>query len=313
MKLKQHSGSAPLDRMTSADLVLRGDSPLIVFGGPYSNLEATRALLDQAAQLGVPADRIICTGDVVAYGADPAATVELIRQTGCHVVKGNCEENLAAGAADCGCGFPAGSTCERLSTGWFAHATRALDPEALAWMAGLPLRIDIEFGGRRLAGVHGSVRSINRFIFASTAGRVKKGELDAAASDGVLAGHCGLPFTQVLGERLWHNAGAIGLPANDGTPRGWFTVLTANTRGISIAHRALEYDHRTAAAKMCRARLPEEYAIALEAGLWPSCDVLPRKEIRERGVALEERRVLWPGRSEAVDRRPRHPLTRATR
>jgi predicted phosphodiesterase len=291
---KQHSRSALPGRMTSADLVLRGDGRLIVFGGPYSNLEATRALLDHAAELGVPADRIVCTGDVVAYGADPAATVELMRQAGCHVVRGNCEENLAAGAADCGCGFSAGSACERLSIGWFAHAARALDPESLAWMASLPRRINIEFGGRRLAVVHGSVRSINRFIFASTAARVKNGELDAAASDGVLAGHCGLPFTQVLGKRLWHNAGAIGLPANDGTPRGWYSVLTADAGSISIAHCALEYDHRTAAAKMCRARLPEEYAVALEAGLWPSCDVLPRKEIRERGVAIEESHVFWP-------------------
>jgi predicted phosphodiesterase len=301
--------------MTSVDLVIRGNGPLIMFGGPYSNLEATRALLEQAARIRVPADHIICTGDVVAYGADPAATVELMRQSGCHVVKGNCEENLAVGAADCGCGFPAGSACERLSTGWFAHATRALDPDALAWMAALPRRIDIEFGGRRLTVAHGSVRSINRFIFASTAAHIKNGELNAAASDGVLAGHCGLPFTQVLGQRLWHNAGAIGLPANDGTPRGWYSVLTADARGIFIAHRALQYDHRTAAAKMRRARLPEEYAIALESGLWPSFDVLPRKEIGERGMALEESRMFWPihERSEATNRRPRHPLTRATR
>jgi predicted phosphodiesterase len=294
MKPKQHSGNSPLDRMTRADRVLRGDGSLIIFGGPYSNLEATRALLDRAARLGVPADRIICTGDVVAYGADPAATVELMRQTECQVIKGNCEENLAAGAVDCGCGFPTGSACERLSTSWFAHATRTLEPEALAWMAALPRRIDIEFGGRRLSVVHGSFRSINQFIFASTEARVKNRELDATANDGVLAGHCGLPFTQLLGKRLWDNAGAIGLPANDGTPRGWYSVIKAEAHGISIAHCALEYDHKTAAAKMRIAHLPEEYANALETGLWPSCDVLPRKETRQRGIPLEETRVFWP-------------------
>ena len=37
--------------------------------------------------------------------------------------------------------------------------------------------------------------------------------------DGVIGGHCGLPFTKVVGDRLWHNPGAIGMPANDGTPR----------------------------------------------------------------------------------------------
>src|ERR1700730_8770519 len=50
--------------------LLHVDGPLMVFGGPYSNLEATRAVLDEATRLSISADRIICTGDVVAYGAD---------------------------------------------------------------------------------------------------------------------------------------------------------------------------------------------------------------------------------------------------
>src|SRR5262249_24093133 len=106
--------------------LLRVDGPLMVFGGPYSNLEAMRAVLGEAARLEIPADRIFCTGDVVPYGADPAATVALVRGSVRHVVMGNCEQSIAAGFADCGCGFPAGSTCERLSAAWFAHATREL-------------------------------------------------------------------------------------------------------------------------------------------------------------------------------------------
>jgi hypothetical protein len=61
----------------------------VVFGGPYSNLEATRAVLDEATRLSISADRIICTGDVVAYGADAAATVDLVRDRVGHVVMGN--------------------------------------------------------------------------------------------------------------------------------------------------------------------------------------------------------------------------------
>ncbi len=132
--------------------------PLMVFGGPYSNLEATRAVLGEAARLEIAADRIICTGDVVAYGADPAATVELVRGSVRHVVMGNCEQSIAAGSADCGCGFPTGSTCERLSAAWFAHATRELNADARAWMADLPRRIDIEMGSYRLAVIHGGVQ-----------------------------------------------------------------------------------------------------------------------------------------------------------
>ena len=123
--------------------LLQVDDPLMVFGGPYSNLEAAQALVAEAARLGIAAERIVCTGDVVAYGADAAATLALVRRSVGHVVQGNCEQGLAAAAADCGCGFPAGSACERLSAAWFAHASRELDGDARAWMATLPPRAHV--------------------------------------------------------------------------------------------------------------------------------------------------------------------------
>ena len=287
--------------------VLRIAGPLLVFGGPYSNLEATRAVLDEAARLEIPADRIICTGDVVAYGADVAATVELVRNAGCHVIMGNCEESLAARSTHCGCGFPAASACERLSAAWYAHADRELDESARTWMANLPRRIDVEIGERRLAVIHGGVETINRFIFASSAHAIKATELDHAGVDGIIGGHCGLPFSQIIDEQLWHNAGAVGMPANDGTPRAWFSLITPVDDGISIEHRALGYDYSNAASKMRRAGLAEGYAAALETGLWPSCDVLPFREIRERGIPLQEGRVFWRRTllpKQAVRRRP---------
>jgi predicted phosphodiesterase len=289
--------------------LLRVDGPLMVFGGPYSNLEAMRAVLGEAARLEIPADRIICTGDVVAYGADPAATVALMRGSVPHVVMGNCEQSIAAGSADCGCGLPTGSTCERLSAAWFALATRVLNADARAWMADLPRRIDIEIGGCRLAVIHGGVDIVNRFVFASSARAIKLEEIRKAGVDGIIAGHCGLPFTQTIDGQLWHNAGAIGMPANDGTPRVWFSLLRAEADGIAIEHRALDYDFSTAAANMRRADLPQEYAACLETGLWPSCDVLPLKEIHERGAALEPGSAFWsrPLQSEKASRRRRSP------
>ncbi|HXW26247.1 MAG TPA: radical SAM protein, partial [Xanthobacteraceae bacterium] len=169
----------------------------------------------------------------------------------------------------------------------------------------LPRRIDLVIAGARLAVVHGGIDVINRFVFASTAAVAKAAELQRAEADGVLAGHCGLPFTQVVRGRLWHNAGAVGMPANDGTPRVWFSLLTPEADGLAIEHRALAYDHAAAAAKMRRAGLPEGYAEALETGLWPSCDVLPFKEIRERGVPMAPGRIIWkaPARSAAPSRR----------
>ena len=102
-----------------------------------------------------------------------------------------------------------------------------------------------------------------------------------------------MPFTRVIGGRLWHNAGVIGMPANDGTPRAWFSVLTPASGGIAVEHHALRYDYGSAASKMREHGLPEGYAAASETGWWPSCDILPVGELQARGKPIEPGSVFW--------------------
>lgn len=276
--------------------LLRSDDPLLLFGGCYSNLQATEALLRAAKWLEIPPRRIICTGDVVAYCADAVATARLVRDIGMHVVMGNCEESLGESAGDCGCGFEPGSACDRLSAAWFTHAAATLGADDRAWMRGLPRRIDLAIGGRRIAVVHGSVPRINEFVFASASDAALTRHIADAHCDGVIGGHCGLPFSRVVAGRVWHNTGAIGMPANDGTPRGWFSLLLPRDDGLDIRHLPLSYNHAAAAAAMRRAGLPCGYADALETGLWPSLDVLPPAERAQTGVPLRPRTLVWPSR-----------------
>jgi predicted phosphodiesterase len=274
--------------------VVRADGPLLVFGGCYSNLQATRAVLAEGARRGIPAARTICTGDVVAYGADAAATVALVRASGIAVVAGNCERQLAADSDDCGCGFADGTACDLLARAWYAHARRAVTGAQRRWMAALPERVVVALpDGRRLAVLHGGARAINRFLFPSAPDGALAEELDATGCDGVLAGHCGIPFVRRIGKRLWLNAGAVGMPADDGTPRGWFALLTPGEEGLAVALLPLDYHHQAAAAAMRAAGLPEGYAAALATGLWPSCDVLPPAERARRGVARAPLSLLW--------------------
>src|SRR5258708_3047258 len=226
------------------------NEPVLVFGGCYSNLQATQALLAEAGRLGVPPDRMICTGDVIAYGADPQATLALIREAGIATVMGNCEESLAQDAGDCGCGFTPGSACDRLSAAWFTYATNHVAHTDRLWMAALPQRIDLVLAGHRIAVVHGAPSRINRFVFASTPDPEIAAELTLTGAEGGIGGHWGVPFTRQIGTLLWHNTGAIGMPANDGTPRGWFSLLTPCGDGIEIRHLPLNYNHRGAAQSM---------------------------------------------------------------
>ncbi len=266
----------------------RLEGPVLVFGGAYSNLAATTALRKEANRLGIPPERIICTGDLVAYCAEPEQTVELIRDWGVHVVMGNCEKSLAERAIDCGCGFDEGGTCAALSVDWYQYADSKISAQDRGWMGELPHRLVFEFGARKFTVVHGGVTQLNRFLFASSPGAEKQLEFDALedGTDGVIAGHCGIPFGQMVGEKVWLNAGVIGMPANDGTRDGWYMLLDHAAAQLQAHWRRLAYPCGDTRQTMHRAGLNSGYADAIMSGLWPSEDVLPYAEKRLRGKAL---------------------------
>lgn len=269
------------------------DMRLLLFGGAYGNLQATRALFEAARRLGIPEERMICTGDVVAYCANPRETADLLRQSRVRVVMGNCEEAIARSAPDCGCGFDPGSTCSALSSEWYPFAASNVDGRTRMWMKSLPPRIDFVVGGLRLAVVHGAQTRINKFVFGSRAGRELIAMIKQTGCDGVVAGHMGIPFTMIAEGRLCHNPGAIGVPANDGTPRGWYSLIKPVPEGMPIRHMPLDYDHGTAAKAMCEVALPSGYAEALESGLWPRCHVLAPDDLERRGMQIENSDVSW--------------------
>lgn len=265
------------------------EGPLLIFGGPYSNLAATRALRDVAVKRAIPPQHIICTGDLVAYCAEPEETVNLIREWGVHVVLGNCEESFASRALDCGCGFEAGSTCSALSDQWFGYADARISEGNRSWMGQLPVSLTFQLGSQRFSCVHGGVESINKFFFASTPGAEKVAELSLLSQgiDSLITGHCGIPFGQMIEGRAWLNAGVIGLPANDGTADGWYLVIDHVDNMIKCEWHRLSYPAEQTRQTMLDAGLVSGYAETLISGLWPSEDVLPVEEKKNRGKALE--------------------------
>jgi len=275
------------------------EQPLFVFGGPYSNLAATSRVLEIAAERGFAADQIVCTGDVVAYCAHPAETVAAIREAGIHVVMGNCEESVGEQLDDCGCGFDEGSACDLLSRAWFTFANSRVDDDTRAWMRSLPRRITGEIAGHRFAIIHGHSADISGWVFASTPEAEKIAHVDALEADLVIGGHCGLPFVEELADgRVWLNAGVIGMPANDGTARGWFAELTPGADGLAIMLEPFDYDPTPEVAAMTRFGLPDGYRDALTSGLWPNMDVLPETERQQRGNSLKTMKLkaFTPGK-----------------
>lgn len=260
--------------------------PVLICGGAYGNLQALEALAELQHSLAIDDACVIHSGDAVAYCADTEASVQFMAARRWHAISGNVEEQIVLGGADCGCGYEQGSACDAASVRWYAHAVTTLSAGSRQWMAEFPAHLTFSMGGIAARVVHGSVRQTNRFMFDSLSDAEFDQELDEAGVDLVIAGHAGIPFTRIIGNRCWHNSGALGMTANDGTSRVWASVLKPEPGGLSITHHAIEYDAQTAADRIRAEDLPAGYADGLETGLWPSLDVLPEPERATTGQAL---------------------------
>lgn len=292
------------------------DGPLLIFGGPYSNLAATAAMQAEAERRRIPPERIICTGDIIAYCAEPAETLALIRRWGIHLVQGNCEQSLGAGAPDCGCGFDADSPCSLLSVQWYRYASERISAEQQRWMAGLPGQLEFRLGALRFCVVHGSPRSINEFVFPGSPRELKQQQQMESSAHVVIGGHCGLPFGEVLDEGYWLNAGVIGMPANDGTPDGWYLLLEPDQSGVRAHWHRLPYPAAQSAQRMLRSGLSPAYADALTSGRWPSDDILPAADRNPNAEPLQPQPLsLKPigsaGAIHTSQPRPNHSIDQA--
>jgi len=136
------------------------------------------------------------------------------------------------------------------------------------------------------------VTETSRFLFASQTAALEA-EVARAEADVVIGGHCGIPFAHTFadGRQAWINPGVIGMPANDGTPDGWYGLLDAGGEGITFTTHRLAYDAAGAAAAMRRCGHANGYARTLITGLWPSLDVLPPPERAATGQPLAGEKV----------------------
>jgi predicted phosphodiesterase len=252
-----------------------------LLGGAYSNYLALEAALSDARARG--AEAVCCLGDLGGFGPHPDRVFPLLRDSGVVCIRGNYDLAVAQGAADCGCGYtdPRDNHFARIS---YEYTVRNTSGEHRRWLGTRPGVARLVLRSSRVLLCHGSPRQINEFLWETTTpnGLLEKFCRDTD-SDVLCFTHTGLKWHRELPSgRHAINIGALGRPENDGTPRVWYTMLTADP-DLTVELVPVHYDHERLAREMTQERLPAEFVETIRTGWWTCClESLPVKERARR-------------------------------
>ncbi|RIK44877.1 MAG: metallophosphoesterase [Chloroflexi bacterium] len=209
----------------------------------HGNRLAFDAVLDDLAGDGI--DQIVCLGDAIQGGPQPAETVARLRELGCPVVLGNADEYLLNGPSD-----GEGETALQADTR--AWSLTFLNTADRAFISSFQPTVRVTLGGAGdLLAFHGSPFSYNDIIFPDTPDdEVARllGPLEPALFAG---GHTHLQQLRRLNGARFINPGSVGLAYDPRQERAipradpWaeYAVITAGSGGrIDIEFRRVPYD-----------------------------------------------------------------------
>jgi diadenosine tetraphosphatase ApaH/serine/threonine PP2A family protein phosphatase len=244
---------------------------LALIADVHANLEALRACLAHAGERG--AGRFAFLGDMVGYGADPGAVVDLVAQhaaRGAIVVKGNHDE---AAAEDHDRYF---NEAAAAAIRWTRDALSADQKE---FLAALPLLVR----DGRACFVHASAAAPARWEYVDSpasaelsagasatpytfSGHVHRQTLYGVGANGRMVAfrpRAGVPIPMNANRAWLAIAGSVGQP-RDGDPSAAYALADLDAQRITF-HR-VPYDNAEAARKVRAAGLPEALAYRLERG-----------------------------------------------
>lgn len=229
----------------------------------HGNLEALQAVLADSPDLP-----LLVLGDIIGYGADPVACLDLIRTQAAAVVMGNHEQvQLDWGILQYFSPLAAQS----------ARYTRTqLSREDFDWIR--QLQTEQVFKGLHLS--HGSPASPGQFHYLQAGdvrspyvslsfAKLERSGLRAAFVGhthvpGIFASHTGVRYRPMALDGSYPlpadgqaivNCGSVGQPRN-GNNRAQYVI--ADTQAWVVEKRSVEYDVAKAAARIREAGLPEE-------------------------------------------------------
>jgi len=230
---------------------------LALVSDQHGNDVAFRAVLEDVERLGV--DEILCLGDVVQGGTEPAQTLDRLADLGCETVLGNADAFLLEVPVD----SPEPVTDRQLEVrDW---TLSQLDPSQLEQIRSFAPVVRRELDGLSLLLFHGSPRSYDDVLLPELGGEALEPFLghDVALLTG---GHTHLQWTRRIEDGIYVNPGSVGVSYDRHTdppvlrPLAEWALVTVAAGTVAVEFRQVPYaveDFRAAAARSGRPHAAE--------------------------------------------------------
>lgn len=242
---------------------------IAILGDIHGNLEALRAVVDAASKEHI--DEWVQVGDIVGYGPEPSACIDLVRQLQCNVCLGN-HDAAVLGMLD----TAYFNSYAKAAIEWTRTRLRATDFDFLR-------ALQLVVQKRDYTVVHGTLHMPD--LFGYVVSQVEAFDsLSLQTTPLCFVGHSHVPAIYVQrgprevdwinqseieyalpkGHKALINVGSVGQP-RDEDPRAAYAICDVEQRTIAI--RRVHYDIAAVQRKIRAAGLPEMLAHRLSLGV----------------------------------------------
>lgn len=183
---------------------------IAIISDMHGNCFALDRVLDDIRRQGI--EQIVCLGDAIQGGAQPAKTLERLRELRCPIVMGNADAWLITGQET--------SPNEQMSEQ--QRAVRAwslaqLSEDDIAFVRQFQPTIEIPLEvGKKLLCFHGSPHSFDDIILPDTPDDTVRRFMDGFDATLLTGGHTHTQQLRRLGESWYFNPGSVSLAYNWG-------------------------------------------------------------------------------------------------
>lgn len=220
---------------------------LAIISDMHGNYYAFDRVLEDIRQQGI--EQMVCLGDTIQGGAQPAETLERLRELKCPVVMGNADAWLITGQET--------SPDEHVSEQQQAvreWSLAQLSESDVAFVRQFQPTIEIPLrAGQKLLCFHGSPRSFDDVILPDTPDDTVRQFLSPFGATLLTGGHTHTQQLRRLGESWYFNPGSISLAYNwersdmaNGRIRvdPWsdYAIVSSEEAGWSITFRHVPFD-----------------------------------------------------------------------